>query len=438
MATNRTHIKLLALLLAAGATAAALTLRPSHAPAVRSDYFSYEDYGRDAVQPDSKRPKIEATFLRDSYRPGEVATLEFWSAAAGVTAQIWRAGTEPQRIVANDLMDGNPVDPAVYVGSVANGRRVRIHIGGWPSGLYFAKLQGAGGKLGFAPFVLAPKRLGVHRIAVVLPTYTWQAYNFRDENHDGVGDTWYADAHHLTVHLVRPFRNRGVPNHYKAYDAPFQRWLYQTNRQVDQLSDRDLEAVGTGDALRKAYDLVVFPGHHEYVTTHEYDVVQRYRDLGGNLMFLSANNFFWRVDRHGNAITRVAKWRDLGRPESALIGVQYFANDNGEHRGQWIVDKRSSADAWVFAGVNAKAGDGVGNGGIEADWTTSASPRGTVVLAQIPNLFAPGLTAQMTYYRGPRGSQVFAAGAFTLAGGIWNPQVQRLVTNVWDRFAPAA
>ena len=35
------------------------------------------------------------------------------------------------------------------------------------------------------------------------------------------------------------------------------------------------------------------------MTTHEYDVVTRYRDLGGNLMFLSANNFFWKVDKQG-------------------------------------------------------------------------------------------------------------------------------------------
>ena len=48
----------------------------------------------------------------------------------------------------------------------------------------------------------------------------------------------------------------------------------------------------------------MFPGHHEYVTTREYDVIERYRDLGGNLMFLSANNFFWRVVRHGQLVAK--------------------------------------------------------------------------------------------------------------------------------------
>jgi hypothetical protein len=37
----------------------------------------------------------------------------------------------------------------------------------------------------------------------------------------------------------------------------------------------------------------------------------------------------------------------------------------------------------------------------------------------------------MTYYTTPAGAQVFAAGAFSLADAIRNPQVRRLVTNVW-------
>ena len=76
-----------------------------------------------------------------------------------------------------------------------------------------------------------------------------------------------------------------------------------TGKQVEFLSDDDLERFRTGDELAAAYDLVVFPGHAEYVTTHAYDVVERYRPSGGNLMFLSAN-FFWRVRRERHASKR--------------------------------------------------------------------------------------------------------------------------------------
>ena len=63
------------------------------------------------------------------------------------------------------------------------------------------------------------------------------------------------------------------------------------------LAQSDLEAAAGPSTLANAYDLIVFPGHHEYVTTREYDLVEGYRDRGGNLLFLSANNFFWQVVR---------------------------------------------------------------------------------------------------------------------------------------------
>src|SRR5207244_12532930 len=86
-----------------------------------------------------------------------------------------------------------------------------------------------------------------------------------------------------------------------------------------------------------------------------YDVVQRYRDLGGHLMFLSANDFFRRVDVHGNQMHLVGLWRDLGRPAAALIGVQYLANDEGIHRGPWIV-RQAEKQPRLFDGSGLRAG----------------------------------------------------------------------------------
>jgi hypothetical protein len=203
---------------------------------------------------------------------------------------------------------------------------------------------------------------------------------------------------------------------------------------VDILSDRELNEV-SGERLAKAYSLIVFPGHHEYVTTHEYDSITRYRDLGGNLMFLSANNFFWRVDKRSGTITRVAQWRTLGRPEAALIGVQYFMNDAGEHRGPWIVRNRE-AHPWVFAGTDLRNGSPFSSGGIEADHVVPASPNSVQLVAEIPNLYGPGLTAQMTYYETRAGAKVFAAGAFTFAGAV-NGAPGQVLANLWEKLARA-
>ena len=187
----------------------------------------------------------------------------------------------------------------------------------------------------------------------MLPTQTWQAYNFRDDNGDGVPDTWY--AHGSTALLARPFLNRGVPPHYKQYDARFLGWAYLNHHEADVISDAELNGAD-GAQLRKAYQLLIFEGHHEYVTQHEYDAVTRYRDLGGNLIFLSANNFFWKIQINGHVMTRVAKWRDLGRPEAALIGVQYYRNDMGEHRGSWVVRPAAKQLPWLIAGTGLRPG----------------------------------------------------------------------------------
>ena len=375
---------------------------------------------------------IEIAFPRESYAPGERAALRFWTPVRRVTVQVFRVGAEHARTIGNETMQGDAVTTPRRAAETRNGTRIAIAIGDWPSGFYFARATAPGGRMGFAPFVVRPRSLGEHRVAVVLPTRTWQAYNFRDDDGDGQGDTWYANQRHTTARLGRPFLNRGVPPHFRNYDLKFLHWLHDTERQVDLLSQAELDRA-TGARLASAYDLIVFPGHHEYVTRAEYDAVRGFRDRGGSLAFLSANNFYWRIDLHGDAITRVDQWRDLGRPEASLLGAQYIGNDMGEHRGPWLV-RGASARSWLFDGVKLTHGDEFSDAGIEIDATAASSPRGTQVVAEIPNLLGPGLTAQMTYYETPRGARVFAAGAFTLAGSVRQPVVRRLLDNLWRRL----
>jgi hypothetical protein len=424
MATT-SHIRRAALGAALVAVVVAGGSTSSHAP-------SAEELEGRAPTAEELRPSVEAAFPRESYAPGSAAKLAFFGRERTVELQLFHVGPEHVRTVGNSELQGVPVSQPV---AVAPGRRtVTVRIGEWPSGLYFARLTALDGRVGFAPFVVRPRRLGTHRVAVVLPTLTWQAYNLRDDGGDGKGDTWYADWNTHTVHLYRPYLNRGVPYNFRRYDLPFLHWLALTGRRVDVLADTDLDAVRTGEQLAAAYDLVVFPGHHEYVTTHEYDVVEEYRNRGGNLAFLSANNFFWRVVQHGDAIERTKQWRSLERPEASLIGVEYRANDRGTHRAPWIV-RDAAAASWFWAGTHLADGSTFGSGGIEIDHTASASPPGVHVLAEIPDLFGPGYTAQMTYYETPAGAKVFAAGAFRLVGSVDPALVARLLDNVWNRLS---
>jgi hypothetical protein len=287
--------------------------------------------------------------------------------------------------------------------------------------------------------VVRPGSFGAtSRVAVVLPTYTWQAYNYRDTDGDGWGDTWYAGGS-PPVRLDRPFLNRGVPPFYRRYDLPFLRWLHQTGRRPEFLSEEDLGRF-SGEALRRSYDLLVYPGHTEYVTEHEYVVTEKFRDLGGNLIFLSANNFFWKVRRRGDTIRRVALWRDLKRPEIKLLGTQYRANDDGTRQGPFVVTGADVAP-WAFTGTGlangSTIGHEVGGYGIEIDSSSFEAPAATHILAMIPDLFGPGVTAHMTYYEHASGAKVFCAGALDFGGSIaFSPTARRLLENVWRHLAP--
>ena len=377
------------------------------------------------LAPRGRRRKLEAAFAGESYRPGERAALGIWGNPRRVTVKIFRTGPERIRTRGNDEMQGIAV-PSATVQSA--GRQLTVRVGNWPTGMYFARVS-AGGKAVYAPFVIRPRRLGEHRIAVVMPTLTWQAYNFRDDDRDGDADTWYAgDRSGRTVRLGRPHLNRGVPLRFRSYDLPFLHWLAWTNRKVDYLAQIDLER-GGGTALRRAYDLIVFPGHHEYVTDAEFDAVARFRDLGGNLAFLSANNFFWKVERRGSVLHKIAMWRDIGRPEAALVGVQYMAY--GPHlRGPYLV-LNAGAAPWLFRGTGLRNGRSFGTFGIEIDRKTAASPPGTTVLAEVDNRQGHVFMGQMAYYRTKRGARVFAAGAFTLAGSATRSYGARLLENLW-------
>ena len=386
---------------------------------------------------------IDANFTRPSYVAGETATLRVSTDAPEVTVRLFQSGPEHEVVYADNQMAGveTAFKPVTYTWNKwwrSRTRRLTLKIPNVPSGLYYAQLGAADGRIGYAPFVVRPTELGAaHRVLVVLPTDTWQAYSHQDMNGDGYGDTWYAGEANQTVDTTRPYTARGVPPRFYRYDLPFLHWLYWTGWGAEFISDSDFDLIRSGDDLAKAYNNIVFEGHEEYVTEHQFDVVQRFRDLGGNLMFLSANNFFWRVQRTGSVIRRARQFRQVGRPEAALIGVQYRANDRGEKQGLYIVQNAAAAP-WLWNGTDladgSTFGQFVGGYGIEIDVTTPQSPPGTTVVAKIPDLFGPGLSAEMSYYETTAGAKVFAAGTLDFGGSASFWPIKRMLDNLWMRL----
>jgi hypothetical protein len=413
-----------------------LRLTVTGANGVRRVYGAYGPSGRQNA-PVVRVQGVEAAFTRRSYAPGETAELRLATDARTLRLQVfaYRSPGRPseQDVRTNSLAMTGPI-PVDWSGHRDRPALLRVvRAGDWPSGLYFLRAVAPNGLVGYAPFIVRPRRLGTSRVGVVLATNTWAAYNFEDEDGDGWGDSWYVTGRHRSVDLERPFLDFGVPFRFRDWDLEFTAWLNRTGKQVDFLSDDDLERL-SGAELARRYDLLVFPGHEEYVTRSAYDAVTRFRDLGGNLAFLAANNFYRQVTRKGRLLVRGRLWRDLGRPESALVGVQYVGSNNGAIQHGYTVTGAATAP-WAFAGTGLSDGDEFGKYGIEIDARTPASPRGIQLLAWIPNLIGPGRTAEMTYYETPAGAKVFAAGAINFAASLGQPEVARLLENVWARLS---
>ena len=372
-----------------------------------------------------------AAFAARSYAPGETATLALWARAPQVTVRFYRVGPEKKRAPRDDVLLGVPAGPAR---TVAWHKMLQLRIPPGPSGLYFARLSTKDGRLGYAVYVLRPRHLGKSRVAIIEPTNTWQAYNFRDVDGNGIGDTWYADPYYNGVDLTRPFLDHGVPPHFRHYDLGFLRWFARSGHKADFLSDDDLEHM-SGKELARLYDLVVFPGHEEYVSTGTWNAIQQYRNLGGNLAFLSANDFFYRVDLRGTRIYRTGRWKDVGRSDAALIGGGYVGWFDNTYKNEPYVVTGARAAPWLFRGTGLSNGSTFGVYGIEINQRTSASPPHTLVLAQAKNLFGKGRSAQMTYYETPAGAKVFSAGAINFGGTAEYPGVSRLLANLWHRLS---
>jgi hypothetical protein len=408
--TTATRIALLLVLAVSLAGAGA----PLHSAWVDDDDSGNASGGLPTAPPNDA---VQAAFTATSYTPSALATLRLRGTAAHVRVQLFHAGYG-----ADEPLQGRAVGRAFVVARPHG--EVTIPLGDWVSGLYYARVDTPGRGTWDAPFVLRPARLGEHRVAVVLPTNTWQAYNDED------GGSWYFDASVHTIDLRRPYLDAGVPPHYHGYDRGFIRWLALNGKSPDFLSDDDLDRL-SGDALAHAYDLVVFSGHEEYVTEHELDTTQRYRDLGGNLAFLSANDFFYKVVKHGDRMIGRWRWRDLGRPEGALVGANYVDWNHDVYKNTPYRVTDTAAAPWLFRGTGLHDGSTFGVYGIEVDAAGPSSPRGTRVLARIPDIFGPGESAEMTYYATSRGAKVFSAGVMNFGGSALWPQVRTMVANLW-------
>ena len=115
--------------------------------------------GRRPTAPVIRVLGVEAGFTRESYVPGDTATLAIETDAIALSLQVFRAGPEDVPTYNDTLMNGVPVTEPVNVGwsGLDGPGTIDVPIGEWASGLYFAKLTDENGRDRIRP-VRAPPR----------------------------------------------------------------------------------------------------------------------------------------------------------------------------------------------------------------------------------------------------------------------------------------
>jgi hypothetical protein len=415
-----------------------------------------------------------------SVAPGETLRLHV-AAAAGTAYRVevlrlgWYAGAGARRLACTPtcsvgrapVAQPAPPPPNPVSGVVRAGWAVTDTLpvtAAWTSGYYVAALvvtAGPGaGDARLVPFVVRAPDGGRSRVLVQVPVNTWQAYN-------GWGGRSLYDNKSLggrranRVSFDRPYWS----NQFDLFDHELQtvRYLEREGYDVAYTTDVDVDRDPSQLLDHRA---VLVNGHDEYWTGTQRDAMEDARAGRVNLAFVGANIGYWQVRYEDDRRTvvgykdgtdpvrdpaqRTIRFRDLGRPECALLGVQYEDSwSTAEIDRRYAPDPAGLGHPW-FAGTGFTAADTLPRTvGYEWDRITPGCPTPPLTRLFTWDGAGEGLPgADAVTYAWPSGGTVFSAGSMRFAYGLdgWRPvgtgtassKLQRLVRTMLTALGGAA
>jgi Domain of unknown function (DUF4082)/Bacterial Ig-like domain/Bacterial Ig domain len=335
------------------------------------------------------------------------------------------------------------------------------------SGIYFAKVMRT--DTGGASHIFFVVRDDASTSNVLFQTSdtTWQAYNNYGGNSLYTGSP---AGRAYKVSYNRPFNTRAVDGGQDSVfnaEYPMVRWLESNGYDVSYFSGIDSDRLGSLILNHRAFLSV---GHDEYWSGQQRANVEAARNAGVHLAFFSGNEVFWKT-RWENSIdgsntpyrTLVAyketladakidptaawtgTWRDPrfsppadgGRPENALTGTIFMANDTGQDYSIVIPEAdgkmrfwRNTSVASLAAGQSATLPVGTLGYEWDADLDNGFRPPGLVrlssttltinsVLQDFGSTYGSGtLNHALTLYRHSSGARVFGAGTVQWSWGL--------------------
>jgi hypothetical protein len=307
----------------------------------------------------------------------------------------------------------------------------------WMSGYYlveFVVTSGpASGQSRWTPLIVRPPTTRHPHFVVQAPVNTWQAYNgWGGKSLYRSNSTLEIPATHVSFN--RPY-GEDPAEAPTLFDFDYQliRFLEREGADVGYVTDLDVER-DPGVLMRSR--LAMSAGHDEYWTKGQRDAFDSALGKGTNLAFMGANDAYWQVRWSESTRTMVGykdqfdpiadrtlatkRFRDLGRPECEMLGVEYgtWATDNEIDRA-FTVTAAGAADPW-FSGSGLTAGtvlpESVGYEWDTADWPGCGATDRTILLHRDPEARdvpdrAESTGADAVRSTAPSGARIFAAGS---------------------------
>jgi N,N-dimethylformamidase len=401
------------------------------------------------------------------------------------------------------------------------------------SGVYAAHLIAGDGEE-YIPFFVRPKKgMPTANIVWIAPTATYLAYansRFQDvpisevmfgrapvvtgtdlflEKHmeyglstydvhsDGSG-VCYSSALRPILTMRPKYRANISPSVWAfAADLHLIDWLTVKGYSFDVITDQDLHLEGV--CILEPYKVALTGTHPEYSSGPMLDAIQAYQQIGGRVMYMGANGFYWVTQFHPENpnIIEVRKnygsqawranpgelhlsftgelgglWRHVGRPPQTICGTGWasegFDVSSYYRRNPDSFDPRV---AWIFKGIgdDELLGDfglvGGGAAGLELDICDSelGTPSHAFILASSENhsnvymvvleelyfnlsgvngIEHPKVRADMVYYPTRNGGAVFSVSSIAYCGSLshnnYNNNISTITQNVLDKFSSIA
>lgn len=323
----------------------------------------------------------------------------------------------------------------------------------WRSGIYLIKLTTTNAVVAAYPFVV--RGTGpTPELTVVVPQFSWQAYNTFGGSSLYVTDpsTGYSVP---KVSFSRPYAGGLQRIALGGTDARAAvAFLERSGFNINYISDREL-ADSTVDYTRPSHGYV-FLGHDEYWTWNEFNRVQAARDAGLHLAFLGANNAYWNIrlsaepgtgradglitcykaadrdlDAHGRTeVTTTFHSSPLNRPENTLYGIMYMGSRHTSPKPDYVVNPGTlrgvAKELLTQAGLNP--GDSLHLAlGVEGDGVNpyGGTPDSLQVLLQTTYVGSgePTYSNVVSFFQTRSGAGVFAFGNNAWPGFLDGPDL---------------